>query len=215
MKRNRIILDAMGGDNAPYEIIKGGVLASKESPTLQVILIGDDEKIKEHLKEFNISGLNFEIVKASQIITMNDTPKTAVEEKEDASVNVACRMLANDEGNAMVSAGNTGATILSCSKYLPKIPEVERGGLAAIFPAMKQKPTDLGKTVMLDVGATIHCSPTQLVQFAIMGVHYATEVLGVEKPRLALLNIGEEETKGHEGLVETYSLLKKVKDSMD
>ncbi len=213
MKRNRVILDAMGGDHAPQEIVKGAVLAAKESPTLQIVLVGDRERIKKELEPLNISGLNFEIIHASQVITMKDAPKQAVEEKTDASVNVACGLLADGEGEAMVSAGNTGATILACAGILPRIPEVERGALAAVFPGMKKKAGDPGKTVMLDVGATLHCTPMQLVQFAIMGVHYASEVLGVERPRLGLLNIGEEETKGHEGLVETYSLLKKVKDA--
>lgn len=210
MKRNRIILDAMGGDNAPYETIKGAVFASKESPALQVLLVGNEELIKKHINQFDISGLTFEIFPASEIINMKDSPKTAVEEKTDASINVACRLLAEGEGEALVSAGNTGATILSCAKFLPKIEGVERGALAAIFPAMKQKPTDPGRTIMLDVGATLHCSVQQLIQFATMGIHYAKEVLEIERPRIGLLNIGEEETKGHDILVETYSLLKKI-----
>ncbi len=210
MKRNRIILDAMGGDNAPYEIVKGAVFASKESPTLQVLLVGNEEHIKKHLNQFDMSGLTFEIFPASEIIDMKDSPKTAVEEKTDASINVACRLLAEGEGDALVSAGNTGATILSCAKFLPKIEGVERGALAAIFPAMKQKPTDPGRTIMLDVGATLHCSVQQLIQIATMGFHYAKEVLEIEHPRIGLLNIGEEETKGHDILVETYSLLKKI-----
>ena len=210
MKRNRIILDAMGGDNAPFEIVKGAILAGKESPTLQVLLVGDTEQLKEVLKSFDLAGLNFEIFHASQIITMKDSPKLAVEEKEDASINVACNLLAGGEGDALVSAGNTGATIISCARYLPMIEGVERGALAAIFPAMKQKHSDPGKTLMLDVGATLHCSVGQLMQFAIMGVHYARELFETEKPRIGLLNIGEEETKGHDVLVETYSLLKKL-----
>jgi glycerol-3-phosphate acyltransferase PlsX len=143
---------------------------------------------------------------------MKDIPKIAVNEKPDASINVACRILSEGEGDALVSAGNTGATIISCSKYLPKIDGIERGALAAIFPAMKNKPTDPGKTIMLDVGATISCTVSQLIQFAIMGVHYAKESFELEKPRLGLLNIGEEETKGHDVLVETYSLLKKLEN---
>ncbi len=212
MRQNRVILDAMGGDYAPYEILRGAVFASKESPTLQVVLVGDEEQIKDNLKKLDLSGVNFEIIHASQVITMEDSPKKAIEEKPDASINVACQLLTEKFGQAMVSAGNTGATIMACAKHLPRIEGVERGALAAIFPAMKNRPQDPGKTVMLDVGATLHCTPAQLVQFAIMGMHYAREVLEVEKPRIGLLNIGEEETKGHEGLVETYSLLKKLEE---
>ncbi|GAB4373970.1 MAG: phosphate acyltransferase PlsX [Calditrichia bacterium] len=212
MRRNRIILDAMGGDYAPEEILKGAVMACKESPTMQLILVGDESRIQKNLKSFDIKGLNFEIVRAADVITMKDSPKVAVESKPEASINVACRLLADNQGSALVSAGNTGATVLACARHLPRIEGVERGALAAIFPAMKNKPDDPGKTVMLDVGATLHCSPLQLVQFAILGTHYARNVLEVDKPRLALLNIGEEETKGHEGLVETYSLLKKIEE---
>ena len=213
MNRNRIIVDAMGGDNAPEEILKGAVFACKESSTLQVVFVGDEERIKKQLKKLDIKGLNFEIVDAGDVITMEDSPKTAVEAKPDASINVATRLLAEEKGSALVSAGNTGATVLSCAKNLRRIEGVERGALAAIFPAMKHKASDPGKTIMLDVGATLQCSPLQLVQFAIMGIHYARRVLEVEKPRVALLNIGEEETKGHEGLVATYSLLKKIEDT--
>ncbi|UCF64204.1 MAG: phosphate acyltransferase PlsX [bacterium] len=210
MKKNRIILDAMGGDNAPHEIIKGAISASKESPTLQILLVGDRDQIKAELDKLDITGLNFEIFHASDVITMKDAPKFAVDEKPDSSINVACRVLAEGDGSALVSAGNTGATIISCAKHLPRIEGVERGALAAIFPAMKNKATDPGKSIMLDVGATLHCSAAQLIQFAVMGIHYARELFQIEKPRVGLLNIGEEETKGHDTLIETYSHLKKL-----
>ncbi len=210
MNKNRIILDAMGGDNAPHEILQGAVLASKESSSLQVLLVGNRDRISDYLKQFDLSGLNFEIYPASQVITMNDSPKSAVEEKEDASINVACRKLSEGEGDALVSAGNTGATIISCAKYLPKIEGVERGALAAVFPAMKNVHSDPGRSLMLDVGATLHCTASQLIQFAVMGVHYAGEIFEIENPRIGLLNIGEEETKGHDILIETHSLMKKL-----
>jgi glycerol-3-phosphate acyltransferase PlsX len=210
MKRNRVILDAMGGDNAPNEIIKGAVWASKENPSLQVLLVGDRSQIEQELDSMDISGINFETYHASDVITMKDAPKVAIEEKPDASINVACKNLASGEGAALVSAGNTGATVMACAKHLPKIEGIERGALAAIFPAMKSKASDPGKSIMLDVGATLHCTAAQLIQFAIMGIHYAAELFEIEKPRIGLLNIGEEETKGHDILIETYSLLKKL-----
>jgi glycerol-3-phosphate acyltransferase PlsX len=156
--------------------------------------------------------LSFEIVPAQDVINMEDTPKIAIEEKPEASINVACKLLANNEGESLVSAGNTGATVLSCAKHLTRIDGVERGALAAILPAEKKHPSDPGRTVMLDVGATIHCTASQLIQFAIMGTHYVNEVLEIEKPRLALLNIGEEESKGHDALQESYALLKKIEE---
>ena len=139
---------------------------------------------------------------------MDDKPKDSVNEKADASINVACQLIRDQKGDALVSAGNTGATIISCSKYVPRMPGVERGVLAAIFPAAKSKKEDPGITIMLDVGATIHCSVNQLVSFAIMGIHYARKIMAIENPRVGLLNIGEEDTKGHETLIETNRLLR-------
>lgn len=213
MKHNQVILDAMGGDNAPGEIIKGAVSAAKESPSLEITFVGDTERIKKELKRLDIKGLSFEIVAASQVIAMDESPKKAVEQKDDASINVACRLLANGEGDALVSAGSTGATILSCARHLQRIDGVERGALAAILPAEKNKQDDPGYSVMLDVGATIHCTASQLVQFAIMGIHYVDEVMEIKRPRLALLNIGEEETKGHNALVESYAFMKKIEEA--
>jgi glycerol-3-phosphate acyltransferase PlsX len=210
MDRKRLILDAMGGDFAPSEILKGAVMAAKESQKLDIILVGEPKIIKKELKHLDIKGLSFEIVPASEVITMEDSPKAAIDTKEDASINVACRLLADQGGEALGSAGNTGATILACAKHLTRIAGVERGALAAILPAEKTKSSDPGYTVILDVGATIHCTTSQLVQFAIMGTHYVNEVLDVQKPRLALLNMGEEETKGHDALIESYSFLKNI-----
>ncbi|GAB4332337.1 MAG: phosphate acyltransferase PlsX [Calditrichia bacterium] len=210
MKRNRIIVDAMGGDKAPEEILKGAVLAAKESPDLQLILVGDQEQIKPILKKLDISKLSFEIIHTPEFIKMDDSPKDGLESKPNASISIACQKLAAGEADALVSAGNTGGTVLSCARHLKRIAGVERGALAAIFPAVKHQPNDPGRTIMLDVGATLHCTPLQLVQFALMGHHYAKAVLEVEQPRVALLNIGEEENKGHEGLVETHSLLKNI-----
>ena len=208
MQMNRIVIDAMGGDNAPTEIVKGALEACKLDSKIKCVLVGDETKIHPLVKDSTIPSNQLEIVHASEFIKMDDHPKEAVNEKEDASINVATRLLRDGKGAALVSAGNTGAVILSCSKNVPRMPGIERGVLAAIFPANKNKASDPGVAIMLDVGATLHCTVTQLVSFAIMGIHYAKEVMSISKPRVGLLNIGEEDSKGHETLVDTNKTLR-------
>lgn len=210
MTKYRIVVDAMGGDYAPNEILKGGIEALRESENLYIIFVGHREELEKLLADWEAPPEQYEIVHAGDVITMEDDPKIAVETRVNASINIAAQLIARKEGDALVSAGNTGATILACSKHIARLPGIERAALAAIFPAMKQKEDDPGKTIMLDVGATIHCSTNQLISFALMGTHYARAALGIENPRVGLLNIGEEETKGHDVLVETHALLRKM-----
>jgi glycerol-3-phosphate acyltransferase PlsX len=208
MKFNEIIIDAMGGDHAPDEIIKGAVAACLESSSIYCKLVGDQERIQPLMLAQNIPPERYAIINASQVITMDDHPKEAVNEKDDASINVAARLIRDHQGDALVSAGNTGATILSCSKFIPRMPGVERAVLAAILPIAKSKRSDPGVSIMLDVGATLHCTVNQLISFAIMGIQYARRVISIENPRVGLLNIGEEETKGHDTLIETNQALR-------
>jgi glycerol-3-phosphate acyltransferase PlsX len=208
MKFNEIIIDAMGGDHAPEEIIKGAIAACHESSSIYCKLVGNQEKIQSLIQAQNIPPDRYAIINASQVITMDDHPKEAVNEKEDASINVAARLIRDHQGDALVSAGNTGATILSCSKFIPRMPGIERAVLAAILPAAKSKRSDPGVSIILDVGATLHCTVNQLISFAIMGIQYARRVITIANPRVGLLNIGEEETKGHDTLVETNQALR-------
>lgn len=212
MTYDRIIIDAMGGDHAPSEIVKGAISAIKENPKIKVIFVGNEDQILDIVRNEGITEDRYEIVHTIEYITMDDDPKKAVVAKQDASINVACQLTSKGEADAMVSAGNTGGTILACSQYIPRIPGIERSGLAAVFPAYKQQRSDPGRSIMLDVGATLHCSTNQLVSFALMGTHYAKEVMQIENPRAGLLNIGEEDTKGHSILVETYSVLRRLKN---
>lgn len=208
MEHYRIIIDAMGGDHAPLEIVQGAIAACRESPSLHCILVGDEYQIGAILEKEKYDEERVEIVHTAEVIAMNEPPREAVEAKPDASINLAARLVRDGEGDGLVSAGSTGATILACSQVIPRMAAVERAVLAAIFPALKNRREDSGVAVMLDVGATLHCTVTQLVSFAIMGVHYAREVLSVSNPRVGLLNIGEEETKGHSTLVETHKALR-------
>ena len=206
----RIVIDGMGGDFAPDEIVKGVHAALEEDPEIFAIIVGDEKKLEPLVEELGLPADRFRVVHTEQFITMDDPPKEALDLKPEASIIVASKLLAAGEGDALVSAGNTGATILAASRNIPRMPGIERAALAAVFPAVKNHPDDPGKTIMLDVGATLHCTPNQLVNFAFMGKHYAAEVLGIENPRIALLNIGEEDTKGHEVLVETHAKLREI-----
>ena len=204
----RIAIDAMGGDNAPHEILKGVVNAVNDDDSLQVVLIGDQEAIKKELKDLHFDQ-DVEIVHTDQWITMDDSPKKALQEKPNASIILATQLLHQGKADALVSAGNTGATVLAAAQNLQMIEGIERAGLAAIYPAARfHNPESHGFALMLDVGATLHCTPKQLVHFAYMGNYYASHVLGIERPRVGLLNIGEEETKGGETLVKTHQYLK-------
>jgi len=205
-----IIIDAMGGDYAPEEIVQGVIRACQEDQEIFCLLVGDEGKILPLLSEANLSSERYDIYHTTEFITMDDPPREAIEYKKEASINIAAQLIARGKGDALVSAGNTGATILAASKFIPRMPGIERAALAAVFPAVKNTPEDPGKTVMLDVGATLHCTPNQLISFAIMGMHYAREVLGIANPRVGLLNIGEEDTKGHEVLIETNTRLREL-----
>jgi len=210
MKSCRIVVDAMGGDNAPEEIVKGTLRALEETENMECVLVGDEKLIQKVLFETQAQFKQVEIVHTGDSIAMNEDPKNAVESKPEASINVAAKLVSENEGDALVSAGNTGATILACSRTINRLPGIERAALAAIFPAMKNKPDDPGRTIMLDVGATLHCTTNQLISFAIMGMHYAHYVMNIESPRVGLLNIGEEETKGHDVQVEAHQMLRKI-----
>ncbi len=208
MNTCRIVIDAMGGDYAPDEIIKGAISASEKNPAIFLVFVGNEEKINTLLAGSKLADHRYEVVHSSQVIGMDDKPKAAMEEKPDASIIVAANLLKSGKGDALVSAGSTGATVMVSAKILPKMAGVERGVLASVFPANKNKAEDPGLSIMLDIGATLHCTASQLVSFAIMGNQYAHHVLGMENPRVGLLNIGEEETKGYENLVEANQLMK-------
>ncbi len=205
----RIAIDAMGGDHAPQEIIKGVVNAMKEDGELEMILVGDEQAIKKELKSLNCKK-EPRIVHTDQSIAMDDSPKKALQAKPQASVILAAKLVHEGEADALVSAGNTGATVLAAAQNLQIISGIERSGLAAIYPTAKFEHGGQGFALILDVGATLHCTPKQLVHFAYMGSYYVSHVLGIKEPRVALLNIGEEETKGGEVLTKTYRYLQEA-----
>ena len=202
----KILLDAMGGDNAPDEAIKGAVKASKEIDS-DIILIGNEKIINSKIKEFygkdSISEVasNIKIKHCTEQIEMEDIPTMAIKHKKDSSMVVGFNMLKNGEGDVFVSAGNSGALLTGATILVGRIKGIDRPAIAPMLPAYK-------KSIMLmDAGANTNCKPLNLVQFAQMSTIYLKNTLGIENPKIGLLNIGTEETKGNELVKETYKLL--------
>jgi glycerol-3-phosphate acyltransferase PlsX len=187
----KIAVDAMGGDNAPLEIVKGSLDAAQEFG-VPVILVGDSEKIERELSKYPGDKSGVEVKHASEVVEMGDHPAQAIRRKSDSSIVVAGKLVRSGEAQALVSAGNTGAAMAVATLVIGRIPGIVRPGIASFLPTQK------GKTVMLDAGANVDCSVENLMQFALMGNEYAARVMKVEKPRIGLLSIGEEPTKGDE-----------------
>ncbi len=201
----KVAVDAMGSDYAPKEIVLGAIQAAKEY-NCEIVLVGDQTKIEPILAEFgNWSGLGISIHHASEIIEMHEHPSVAVRKKKDASVVVATRLVKEGVCDAVVSAGSTGAAVATALFGLGRIKGVERPTIATPIPNLT------GTTVLLDSGANVDSKPKHLVQSAVMGSIYAQYILHVNHPRVGLLNIGEEETKGNEQSLATYPLLKELK----
>lgn len=199
-----IALDAMGGDNAPRTEVEGAILAVRELG-VKVLLVGQPEKISQELARHSYRGLPLEIVPASEVISMNDSPTQAVRKKRDSSVHVAARMVKSGEADGLVSAGNTGAVMAVSYFILGTLPSVDRPALAAPFPTSRA-----GVSVMLDVGANVDSKAAHLEQFAVMGEIYYRAIFGTRRPRVALLSIGEEEVKGNELTKEVFTRLKNM-----
>lgn len=201
----RVAIDAMGGDYAPQEIVLGAAEAAKEYQC-EIVLVGDQAKLTQALQQVkNWETLPIRIYHASETIEMDEHPGAAVRKKKDASVVVATRLVKDGECDAVVSAGSTGAAVAAALFGLGRIKGIERPTIATAIPNLN------GTTVLLDSGANVDSKPKHLVQSAIMGSLYAEYVLGVEMPRVGLLNIGEEETKGNEQALATYPLLQQLK----
>ena len=198
----KIAVDVMGTDYGPAEIIKG-VLQAVDEYGCDVVLVGDQEVIRRELaREHQENNPRVTIHHASQVIEMKDHPGISVKKKRDASIVVATHLLHEKECDALVSSGSTGAAVASALFGLGRIRGIERPAIATVIPNVK------GATVLVDSGAKVDAKPEQLVQNAIMGSIYAELQLGIPQPRVGLLNIGEEETKGNEQCLATYPLLK-------
>lgn len=199
----RIAVDAMGGDYAPEEVVKGALQAARNYSDIEIILVGQTARIVEFLPSSD-RPKNLTIREATEVIEMEEHPANAVRKKKDSSIVVATRMVKDGEAEAVVSAGSTGAQMAAALLGLGRIKGIERPAIATVMPTLE------GGKLILDVGANPDAKPEHLVQYAMMGSIYAEKILGLKSPRVALLNIGSEETKGNELVQSTYLRLKEV-----
>jgi phosphate acyltransferase len=199
----RIVLDAMGGDHAPAEVVKGAILAAAEF-SVEIILVGQEDVVRKHLAASGPTPRNISVVDAREIVTMDDTALAPLRRKRNSSVRVCANLVAEGRAEAFVSAGNTGATWTSARAVMGMIEGVSRPALATVLPSLK------GHTLLLDVGANVDAKPNHLREFAVMGHFYAQMLFGIDEPRVGLLSIGEEEGKGNELTKETYRVLKET-----
>ena len=201
----KIIVDAMGGDNAPQSNVRGALAAVREQG-VEVILVGRGEDILRCLKEDGMDTLpaGLEIAHADQVVEMCDNPATAFKEKKDSSLTVGLNLLKEGKGDAFVSAGSTGALLSAATLMIKRIKGIRRAALAPVVPTGK------GGSILIDAGATAECTPEYLLQFAFMGSYYAERILGRPEPRVGLLNIGAEPSKGMDLQREANSLLQKA-----
>jgi glycerol-3-phosphate acyltransferase PlsX len=198
-RRVRVAVDAMGGDHAPQEIVKGALLYARNRPDDQLILVGDEDRVRAFMGTDAPSNLT--VVHAAQVIGMDEHPALALREKRDASIVVAMNLVKRDEADAVVTAGHTGAGMAAAVLRLGRLPGVDRPALAV------QMVTETGPFVLLDIGANPDSTPENLVQYAHMGALFAERVLGVVRPRVALLSIGEEKGKGDARIQRATELL--------
>lgn len=202
--RCRIALDAMGGDHAPDEILKGALLAVDESP-VDITLVGREEVLQEKLKALAGSlPAHVDVVDAREVVEMDDNALAPLRKKRNSSVRICANLVAEGRADAMVSAGHTGASMTSAYKVLGTIEGVSRPALAAILPNAK------GHVVLLDVGANVDAKPEYLREFAVMGHFYAQMIFGIREPRVGLLSVGEEEGKGNQMTKETFRIMKET-----
>jgi glycerol-3-phosphate acyltransferase PlsX len=201
----KIAVDAMGGDYAPEAIIHGAVEAVRFGKgEFEVILVGDETQIRAYLsRHFRVQELPISVQHASQIIEMGEAPTDALKKKPDASINIAMELHKYGKVDAVVSAGHTGAAMASAFLNLGRIKSVRRPAIGSLIP------NGQGVTLLIDVGANIDCKPIHLLQFGVMGKIYIKNVYSLSEPKVGLLNIGEEETKGDEVVQEAYRLLER------
>ncbi|MEI7474172.1 MAG: phosphate acyltransferase PlsX [bacterium] len=204
----RIAIDAMGGDYAPEEIVKGAVLAAREY-NIGLQLVGQIDKIERELAKYNIDGLDIKLTQADEIIEMGEAPAAALRRKKKASIVVAVDAVAKGESQALVAAGSTGAAMAASLFGLGRLPGIDRPVIACVMPTME------GPVVLVDAGANSTCEPHMLYQFAIMGSIFSKCVIGVDKPRVGILNIGEESSKGNELAVNAYKLFAEHKEALN
>lgn len=200
-----VAVDAMGGDNAPGEIVKGAVEAVAERRDIQVCLVGREDVIKKELDKNGYSGNQIQIVPAQEVIETAEPPVNAIRKKKDSSIVVGMKMVKEEKADAFVSAGSSGAILVGGQVIVGRLKGVERPPLAPLIP------TASGVSLLVDCGANVDARPSHLVQFAKMGSIYMEHVVGIRNPKVGIVNIGAEEEKGNALVKETFPLLKETK----
>lgn len=193
----------MGGDNAPAHEVTGAVMAARQWQ-IPIVLIGQTGVVEKELEKHNTQGLDIRIEHASEVVGMQDSASDAVRKKKDSSIRVAFNLIKEGAANAVVSTGNSGATMAAGMFVLKRIPGIDRPAIATVVPNLKDQ------TLILDVGGNVDCKPPHLVQFALMGSVYATQMLGKSNPRVGILSNGSEESKGNELTREANGILKRA-----
>lgn len=205
-KTIHVAVDAMGGDNAPLEIIKGAVDAVNERRDIAVYLVGDETAIKKELAACTFNKEQIEVIHASEVISNDESPVAAIRGKKDSSIVVAQRLVREGKAAGFVSAGSTGAVLVGGQFVVGRIKGVERSPLAPLLPTTK------GFSLLIDCGANVDARPSHLVQFAKMGSIYMENVMGIKNPTVAIVNVGLEEEKGNQLVKETFPLLRECAD---
>ena len=200
LTRARIAVDAMGGDYAPSEIVAGALRAQEELDA-EILLVGDLQQVEASLAQHNAAG-KIQVIPSEGVVEMHEEPLTGIRRKPRASINVATELVKQGQADAVVSAGHSGAAMASALLRLGRLPGIDRPAIGAVLPTMVSKPV-----LVLDVGANVDCRPKFLEQFALMGKVYSEYVLGTPEPKVGLLNIGEESTKGNDLAVRAHQML--------
>jgi len=202
-RRIVVAVDAMGGDHAPGPEVAGAVLAAR-TWNIPVVLVGQQERVAGELAGHKVDGLDITIHHASEVVGMHDSASDAIRKKKDSSIRVAFELVREGVASAVVSTGNSGATMAAGMFLLKRIPGIDRPAIATVIPNLK------GQTLVLDVGGNVDCKPLHLVQFALMGSVYVRQMFGTDSPRIGVLSNGEEESKGNDLTRETHKLLKET-----
>ncbi len=202
----RVALDAMGGDHAPAEMVKGAIEAVNKRDDIKILLTGQEALLKKALSEYTYPKDRIEIIPASEVIETAEPPVMAIRRKKDSSIVVAMNLVKKGEADAFVSAGSSGAILVGGQVIVGRIKGVERPPLAPLIPTMK------GVSLLIDCGANVDARPSHLVQFAKMGSIYMEHVVGMKNPTVGIVNIGAEEEKGNALVKETFPLLKNCRD---